>query len=105
MGKAVEHTAAGSQARDGLAVVFLVEEEAGLLAVFDVDLVENTVFTDFRKAGAEKARRLRIAAVFGGQRIPAFVLGKPFKLADGDVVALVNPPDFLAVFGFSRSMP
>ena len=63
MGKAVEHTAAGSQARDGLAVVFLVEEEAGLLAVFDVDLVENTVFTDFRKAGAEKARRLRIAAV------------------------------------------
>ena len=44
MGKAVQHLRVFRQALDSQTVVFLIQEEAGLLAVFDIHLVADAVF-------------------------------------------------------------
>lgn len=47
MGKAVEDVLSGGNLGDGQAVVFLIQEEARLLAVFDVDIMD-AIFFDSR---------------------------------------------------------
>ena len=48
MGKAVEDVLSGGNLGDGQAVVFLIQEEARLLAVFDVDIIADAIFFDSR---------------------------------------------------------
>lgn len=66
MSKAVQHRVPRRNAGHGAAVVLLVEEEAGLLAVLKIDMVENTVLADLGLGGG----RVR----FAGQLKPALVL-------------------------------
>ena len=84
--EAVQHALAPREPRDCLAVVFLVEEEAGLLPVLHVHGVENAVLADLRH---------------GRERVllspPALALFKALKGADGGVVALVDPLDPFSV--------
>ena len=53
MRKAVEHATPAGDIGHGAAVVFLVEEETGFLAVFEIDMVAHAVFDDFGRSGAE----------------------------------------------------
>ena len=46
MGEAVQHALAGRKSGHSLAIVFLIQEKAGFLAVFKVHFVINAVFAD-----------------------------------------------------------
>ena len=46
MGKAVQYPGILAQPLDGQAVVFLVQEEAGLLTVLHIHLIAHAVFHD-----------------------------------------------------------
>ena len=52
MRKAVEHATPAGDVGHGAAVVFLVEEEAGLLAVLEINVVKNAVFADLGLGGS-----------------------------------------------------
>ena len=51
MGAGVEHRLPFSQRPQGAAVVFLIEEEAGLLSLLDIDPIADAVFCDFKFCG------------------------------------------------------
>lgn len=85
MGKAVEDVLSGGDFSDGQAVVFLVQEEPRLLAVFDVDIVADAIFLDRRY----DASRLRQVIGFK----PALVLLHAVQFADFDVVSFINAAD------------
>ena len=87
--KAVQHRVPRRNAGHGAAIVLLVEEEAGLLAVLKIDVVENAVLADLGLGGG----RVR----FAGQLKPALVLLQPLFGAQGFVVALIDAVDGLAV--------
>ena len=79
MREAVEHPLALCKASHGETVIFLVEEEAGFLPVFDIDAVIHAVFADLGHAAA---------GVLVAE--PALALRKPLKLTDLHIVALEN---------------
>ena len=87
--EAVEHPAALRELGRGQTVVFLVEEEAGLLPVLHVDRVVDPVFADLGDGAC--GRRLP------GEGIPALVLLESLECPDGDVVALKDAVDLLTV--------
>ena len=89
MGKAIQHPPALCQPGHGQAVVFLIQEKAGLLTVFHVHGVENTVFADLRDRAFRR--------VLAGQREPSLVLFQALQGADGHVVALKQAVHGLAV--------
>ena len=90
MGKAVQYPAALGKTCHRPAVVFLIEEKAGLLPVFHIDRIIDAVFADL---GDGALRRC-----LTGKRIPASPLLQPFETADGSVVALKDAGDALPVF-------
>ena len=77
MGKAVEHTAALCDFRNGAAVILLVKEKAGFLSVLHIHGIIHTVFADFGNGRG---------GVF--IPIPALVLLHSLKLTDGNIVSL-----------------
>ena len=89
VGEAVQHRFAPGQPGHRLAVVLLVQEEAGFLAVFKVHGIADAVFHDVR-AGEVRQR-------LSGQGIPALALGHALLVPQGSVVALIYPGDVLAV--------
>ena len=91
MGEAVEHAATAGKARDREAVILLVEEKAGLLAVLHVHAVIDAVLADLRHGA-----RGHVPAL---EREPALPLLHTLKGADGRVVALENAVDHNAVLG------
>ena len=91
MGEAVEHAATAGKARDREAVILLVEEEAGLLAVLHVHAVIDAVLADLRHGAHGHVPAL--------EREPALPLLHALKGADGRVVALENAVDHNAVLG------
>ena len=89
VGEAVQHPAAFGETRHSQAVELLIQEKAGLLAVFHVYLIGDPVFADLRQ-GRIRDRQAR-------QGIPALALLQPLQLPDGQVVALIEPADALPV--------
>ncbi len=85
MSEAVQDMFAGSDFGDSQAVVFLIQEEARLLAIFDVYIIEDAVFVDRR----QNAARLRQEVRF----IPAFILFHAVQFTDLDVIPFVNAAD------------
>ena len=86
MGEAVQHPLALAQPLDGQPVVFLVEEEAGFLAVLHIHQIADAVFHDFH---------LRV------KFLPdeAFVALHALLQAHLGVAALVDAADLYAVPG------
>ena len=89
VGETVQHRVPGGDAGHGAAVVFLVEEEAGLLAVLEINVVKNAVFADLGLGGS--------GVGLAGQLEPALVLRQPFLGAQSLIVPLVDAVDGLAV--------
>ena len=89
MGEAVQHGVAGGEAGDRPAVVLLVEEEAGLLAVLEIDVVVDAVLADLGLGGG--------GVVFTQQLEPALALLEALFGTQGLVVPLVDAVDGLAV--------
>ena len=89
VGEAVQHPPPPGQTGHRPAVIFLVQEKPGFLAVFKVYVVKNTVFTDGGMGGLR--RRLP------GEREPALALRQALPGAEGGVVSLIDAPDLLPV--------
>ena len=89
MGEAVQHRVACCQPCHGPAVVLLVQEKAGFLAVLKVHMVEHAVLADLGLGAG--------GVGLAGQVEPALVLLQPFLGAQGLVVALVDAGNGLAV--------
>ena len=89
VGEAVQHRPPLSQPGHRLAVVLLVQEKAGLLAVFHVHGVPHAVFHDLRQG--------RGRGLLAGQGEPALVLLQSLLFPQLHVVALVDAGDGLAV--------
>ena len=89
MGKAVQHGVPGGNAGHGPAVIFLVQEEAGLLAVFKIDVVIHAVLADLCLGG--------VGVGLTGQLEPALVLLQPLLGAEGFVIPLIDAVNGLAV--------
>ena len=89
MREAVEHAATLRQARHRATVELLVEEEARLLAVLEVDVVLDAVFAHDAAGGVGRDLPLK------GK--PALVERQALLLAHLGVVALVDAHDALAV--------
>ena len=85
MGEAVQDVFAGGDFGDSQTVVFLVQEESRLLAVFDIDVIEDAVFIDRRQDAARLRQEVGL--------IPAFILFHAIQLTDFDVVPFINPAD------------
>ena len=89
VGKAVQHPLAPGQPGHRQAVVFLVQEKAGLLPVFHIHPVAHTIFADFGDGALRQGLSL--------QREPALVLLQALQGADGHIVALKEACDLLPV--------
>ena len=89
VGKAVQHGVTCSKACHRPAVVLLIKEEAGLLAVLEIHMIVNSVLADLGLGAC------RVSLT--GQLKPAFVLLKTFLCAQSLIVALVDAVDGLAV--------
>ena len=89
MREAVEHAAAPRQFCDGETVQLLVEEETGLLPVFEVHGVSHPVF-DYLGHGAFRMRQTLV---------PALVLRQALKLAERRLVPLID-----AVYAFAHGL-
>ena len=85
MGEAVQDMLAGSDFGDSQAIVFLVQEESRLLAIFHIDIVEDAVFVDGRQDAARLGQKVGL--------IPAFILFHAIQFADFDVVPFINASD------------
>ena len=89
MGKAVQHRLAPGQPGHCPAVVLLVQEEAGLLAVLHVYQVLHAVFRDLRDG--------RVRGLLAGKMVPSLPLGQALLFPQGHVVAQKHAPDGLSV--------
>ena len=89
VGEAVQHGVAGGEAGDCPAVVLLVEEEAGLLAVLEIDVVVDAVLADLGLGGGGVALTRQLE--------PALALLEALFGTQGLVVPLVDAVDGLAV--------
>ena len=89
VGEAVQHGVAGGEAGDRPAVVLLVEEEAGLLAVLEIDVVVDAVLADLGLGGGGVALTRQLE--------PALALLEALFGPQGLVVPLVDAVDGLAV--------
>ena len=78
--EAVKDICAGAESADGPAVLLLIEEEAGLLAVFHVDIIADSVFRD-EDVGIER---------FGEESLRPL---ESFLLADLCVTPLIDAAD------------
>ena len=87
MGKAVQHPLSLRQPGHCQPVVLLVQEKTGLLAVFHVHPVINSVFTDFGDG----------IRSFLSQRKPALVLFQTFQRSDRHIVSLIDAANLLAI--------
>ena len=85
MSEAVQDVFAGGDFGDSQAVVFLVQEESRLLAIFHIDIVEDAVFVDGRQDAARLGQEVGL--------IPAFILFHAVQFADFDVVPFINASD------------
>ena len=119
--EAVEHATTRGELADRAAVVLLVEEEAGLLAVLDVEVEEDAVLAhDDAGVGAAALLDLRegvgacrrvvgypgagggVDGAGRGEVVEALLEGEAVLGAGGGVVALVDRADGLAVGGEDR---
>ena len=89
VGEAVQHGFAPCQTRHRPAVVFLVKEKAGFLAVFKIHSVAHAVFHNL----GDRFRRRR----FTRQGEPALSFGKSFFFPQARVVAFVHAANGLPV--------
>ena len=89
VGKAVQHRLAPGQSGHRPAVVLLVQEEAGLLAVFHVYQVLHAVFRDLRDG--------RVRGLLAGKMVPSLPLGQTLLFPQGHVIAQKHAPDGLPV--------
>ena len=80
MGEAVQHPFARAEPPDRLAVILLVQEKAGLLAVPDIHQVADPIFHDLH---------LRVE----GSADKAFKALHPLLETDLGVAALIDAPD------------
>ncbi len=87
--KAVEHPAALGKLCHRETVIFLIEEEAGLLTVLYVHGIVYPVLTNLRQRALRRGQ--------SGQRKPALPLFHALEGANGDVVSLVQAANFLPV--------
>ena len=85
VGEAVQHRPAPGDAPHRPAVVLLVQEEPGLLAVLHVYQIFHAVLRDLRHC--------RIRRRFPRQGIPPLALGQPLLLPQGHVVPEKDPAD------------
>ena len=74
---------------DRTAVIFLIEKESGLLSVFDIDFIENSIFINFRDRGIRN-RKADIC--------PAFILGQAFLQTQFPFVAFIDADDRFSAF-------
>ena len=77
VGKAVQDTGTGAEFCDCMTIFLLIEEKAGLLAVFDIHDIADAVFRD----GNKRIERITYKA---------FGAGQTFLLTDLCVAALIN---------------
>ena len=89
MGEAVQHGFSRRQTAHRPPVVFLVQKEAGFLAVFHVHQIFDPVFRDLHH-GTLRRR-------FAGENIPALALGQPLLVPEGHIVPQKYAPDGLTV--------
>ena len=89
MREAVQYLRAAAEAVDRAAVVLLIQEESGLLAVFNIHDIADAVLGDL------------YFGIEGSGKEP-FLPGHALKLADFGVAALVNAAHRNAVFGIQR---
>ena len=89
VGKAVQHGKAVGQGCHCAAVIFLVQEKAGFLAVFKIHMVVNAVFADLSLTAG--------GVGLAGQLKPALILGQALFVAQGHIVALVNAANRLPI--------
>ena len=89
MAEAVEHASPAGDLANGASVVLLVEEEARLLAVLDVEVKDKSVLDDLDAGAFGNLRGLAVP--------PALVLRQALLRAGGRVVALVDAAHVLAV--------
>ena len=89
MGEAVQHRLSAGQVGNCPAIVLLIQEKAGLLAVLHVHQVLHTVFHDLRYR--------RLGRLFAGQGIPALALRKALFFPQGHIVAQKDAPDGKAI--------
>ena len=89
VGAAVQHPAAGGQGRRGPAIILLVQEKAGLLAVDIVDIIADAVFHQLQMPVQVRGQ--------AGEGVEALFLGQALLVPQGGLVALVDGADFNAV--------
>ena len=89
VGAAVQHPAAGGQGRRGPAIILLVQEKAGLLAVDVVHVIADAVFYQLQMPVQVRGQ--------AGEGVEALFLGQAFLVPQGGLVALVDGADRDAV--------
>ena len=89
MGEAVQHGLARCKTAHRPAVVLLVQEKAGFLAVFHVHQILDPVFHDLHHRAVRHS--------FAGEGVPALALGQALLVPEGHVVPQEHAPDGLAV--------
>lgn len=89
MGAAVQHPAAGGQGRCGPAIILLVQEKAGLLAVDIVHVVADAVFHQLQMPVQVRGQ--------AGERVKAGFLGQALLVPQGGLVTLIDGANFNAV--------
>ena len=89
VGEAVQHGFSRRQTAHRPPVIFLIQEEAGFLAVFYVHQIFDPIFHNFHHR--------TVRGCFAGEGIPALALGQALLVPEGHVVPQEHAPDGLAV--------
>ena len=89
VGEAVQHSLARRKTAHRPAVVLLIQEKAGFLAVFYVYQIFDAVFHDLHH------RTVRHG--FAGEGIPALALSQTLLRPEGHIIPQKHAPDGLAV--------
>ena len=105
--EAIKNASSRRELRDGTPIVLLVEEEARLLPVLEINLVTNAVFHNLRRRGTEHRslglagidRVERAGHILRSARKPSRGLGESFERAGRGVVALIESANRDAIFG------
>ena len=88
VGKAIQNLFAFSDFSNSLAVILLVKEEAGLLSVFYINGVTNTVFVDFSSSRAFRVKQVRFKETF--------IFIHTFKTTNLNIVAFIQATNILS---------